>query len=48
MHHDTVTEFEDLKRKDCSGEENEWEWKQRKLDDIIGFWRFRVVMLLGE
>lgn len=48
MHHDSVTKLEDLEREDCAGEENEWEREERKLDDVIGFRRVRVVMLLGE
>lgn len=48
VHHDAVTELEDLEREDSAGEENEREREERKLDDVIGFWRVRVVMLLGE
>ncbi|WVZ08385.1 hypothetical protein V8G54_021731 [Vigna mungo] len=47
VHHDAVTELEDLQRKDGVGEEHQRETKERKLDDVIGVGGVCVV-LLGE
>jgi len=47
VHHDAVAELEDLQGEDGTGEKDQREREERKLNDIIGVGGVRVV-LLGE
>lgn len=49
LHHDAVAVLEDLERDGCSWEEDEGEREERELDEVVGFGRVGVVVvLLGE
>lgn len=51
VHHDTITELEDLKWKDCARKEDKRERKKRELNKVfVGFGGIRVVIVvfLGE
>lgn len=35
VHHHPIPEFEDLEGEDSAGKENQWERKERQLDNIV-------------